>query len=176
MNPDVKALWLEALEDPEAKQVRNTLSRIDHITQEIKGHCCLGVLCQVALRANVVACEQDIIPSIPGVRESATPTNELAYFLPNHPHRHRNTMQLPELVKDWAGVETQDPVIPIWSPRPGIPVGSYTPEDHIVLHRVEDSIQDRGEDYDLEPSLSLAEMNDAGFTFAQIADVIRHFL
>jgi len=44
MNPEVKALWLEALRSGEYEQ------GVGHLNQDGK-LCCLGVLCEVAIRA-----------------------------------------------------------------------------------------------------------------------------
>jgi hypothetical protein len=53
MNPAVKTLWLEALRSGRYTQGRGCLTRRHEDGRE--EHCCLGVLCQLAVNAEVVA-------------------------------------------------------------------------------------------------------------------------
>lgn len=53
MNPEVKALWLEALESGEYKQCKGKLT---HVAEDgSKSHCCLGVLSELGVRAGVLS-------------------------------------------------------------------------------------------------------------------------
>jgi hypothetical protein len=52
MNPEVKAAWLEALRSGEYKQTKNLLHRVRG------GYCCLGVLCEQAVKAGVIPAAQ----------------------------------------------------------------------------------------------------------------------
>ncbi len=47
MNADVKAQWVAALMDPERKQTTGAL-------KDDTGECCLGVLCDIAVKNNVI--------------------------------------------------------------------------------------------------------------------------
>lgn len=49
MNPRVKTLWVDALRSGNYKQGRGALHDV------INGHCCLGVLCDLAVKAGVGA-------------------------------------------------------------------------------------------------------------------------
>lgn len=46
MNPEVKQLWLDALRNGGFQQTRGAL-------HDDKGYCCLGVLCEVAIKAGI---------------------------------------------------------------------------------------------------------------------------
>ena len=48
MNPDIKARWVAALRNPEAKQLRGNLGKV------YGGRCCLGVLCDIAVEDGVI--------------------------------------------------------------------------------------------------------------------------
>ena len=50
MNPEVKALWVTALRSGEYEQGRGALIQIDEGKQT---YCCLGVLCDLAIKAGV---------------------------------------------------------------------------------------------------------------------------
>ncbi len=52
MNPEVKTAWVAALRSGEYKQGRDRL--ICKIGEDKFEHCCLGVLCELAVRAEVV--------------------------------------------------------------------------------------------------------------------------
>lgn len=47
-------LWVAALRSKKFKQVKGNLKRINLITNEVIGHCCLGVVCELAIEAGVV--------------------------------------------------------------------------------------------------------------------------
>lgn len=49
MNPEIKALWLAALRSGKYRQGKGTLHNLQDDT-----FCCLGVLCEVAVGANIV--------------------------------------------------------------------------------------------------------------------------
>jgi hypothetical protein len=52
MDPAVKELWLTALRSGKYKQGTHTLKRINENGTE---HCCLGVLCEIAVAVGVVS-------------------------------------------------------------------------------------------------------------------------
>lgn len=45
LNPEIKATWVAALRSGEYPQVKETLRSYDG--RDVKGYCCLGVLCEV---------------------------------------------------------------------------------------------------------------------------------
>lgn len=47
-------LWVAALRSKKFKQINGNLKRISLITNEVIGHCCLGVVCELAIEAGVV--------------------------------------------------------------------------------------------------------------------------
>lgn len=51
MNPDVKTKWLAALRSGEYEQTDGMLLKV---TGERKQHCCLGVLCELAVAEGVI--------------------------------------------------------------------------------------------------------------------------
>lgn len=46
-------LWVAALRSKKFKQTRGNLKRISLITDEVIGHCCLGVICELAIEHGV---------------------------------------------------------------------------------------------------------------------------
>ena len=48
MNPEVKAEWVKALRSGEYKQTKHVLHRVGG------GYCCLGVLCELAVKAGAI--------------------------------------------------------------------------------------------------------------------------
>lgn len=52
LNPNVKKLWLEALRSGNYTQGKNWLCKIDENGN--KTYCCLGVLCDLAVKANII--------------------------------------------------------------------------------------------------------------------------
>ena len=76
MNPTVKAQWLEALRSGSLQQGEGWLQRGD-------AYCCLGVLCEVAVQAMVIAPARDV----DGVM-----------------HYETKSTSLPDLVFNWAGL------------------------------------------------------------------------
>lgn len=50
MDNRIKNLWLEALRSGEYKQTNGTLHRLKHFDSIPERHCCLGVLCDLAVK------------------------------------------------------------------------------------------------------------------------------
>jgi hypothetical protein len=86
MNEEVKTLWTEALRSGEFEQGRGALTVIDGGDR----YCCLGVLCKVAI-AN-------------GLDIKVTPEEERVWY-------DHESAYLPRSVRDWAGLETSDPLL-----------------------------------------------------------------
>lgn len=86
MYAEKKALWVEALRSKDYDQTTGTLN-------DKKGHCCLGVLCEVAIKdglsLNVVRFGEE--------RKDTYYDGDSAY--------------LPLAVREWAGLESNNPYI-----------------------------------------------------------------
>jgi hypothetical protein len=130
MDPTIKAAWLAALRNPEAKQARGQLRKEDAM-------CCLGVLCEVVRKLN---------PTIGRWQVNLFTTNKPQGIADQ-------VLAVKIMVK--AGLKEQNPVIHLTSPE----VGAFTSPNRV-----------------LGSSYSLAEINDNGANFAQIADIIEREL
>jgi hypothetical protein len=87
MKREVRDLWVAALRDTDTyPQTKGALHNSD-------GYCCLGVLCEVAVKAGV---QIDVGP-IPGN--------------PDLIHYDGEVEHLPAAVVDWAGLDTNNPVV-----------------------------------------------------------------
>lgn len=123
MDPEIKARWTAALRSGEYEQTRTFL----HVKGEIKDKfCCLGVLCDLAVKDNV---------AVPVTTANRGP------FDPVHVAYDEFTGTLPVVVGKWAGGVSG--------------LGSFCTED--------------GE------AGTLADLNDSGKTFDEIADVIEQY-
>lgn len=85
MDPTVKAQWLAALRSGEYTQTRERLF-------DDTGHCCLGVLCELAAKASVV-------------------NRDGASFEAVDDSNDYSETSLPGAVKRWAGLEWSDPKV-----------------------------------------------------------------
>lgn len=81
----VATAWLRALRSGDFKQTAGTLAEIKKETGEIVGLCCMGVLCELAVKAKVI--------SSPQVNET-----DLSY--------DGESAVLPDSVREWAGLKT----------------------------------------------------------------------
>ena len=124
MNTEIQAQWVAALRSGEYRQGKSQLRGADDT------FCCLGVLCDLAVKAGV---EINV----------HAPDDE--YGSGNDSYRYGNSESyLPVAVREWAGIEHEDPII-------GTATRSY---------------QDR------TAGRTAATYNDGGKTFAEIADLI----
>lgn len=80
MNPRVKELWLDRLENGDNYQITSKLGDTDG------GRCCLGVLCDIAVEDGIIA-----PPTAPHHGDFLMYDNEMAI--------------LPPKVMEWAGIE-----------------------------------------------------------------------
>lgn len=88
MNPEIKALWLEALRSGEYEQGIGAL----HSYEDGKDYyCCLGVLCDLAIKAGVDVQEESRTPVYAPEKTSFSYDGEEAF--------------LPYSVQQWAGME-----------------------------------------------------------------------
>ncbi len=140
MNPDIKARWVAALRDPEAKQAKGTLNRVQPPTDPeainpdrlTVGQCCLGVLAEIAVAEGITTSEVDERPDGERTTKYADP------YTDREGEKVSDTASgvLPRIVRDWAGLPDTNPSV-----------------NHNGRH-------------------TLAALNDDGFSFAEIADLI----
>ena len=83
LNKNARA-WVKALRSGKYKQTKEALTRINPDTGEIVGNCCLGVACELAVKA--------------GVQLDPYPSGDTLYY------GTENTV-LPPAVQKWLGVE-----------------------------------------------------------------------
>ena len=91
MNPVAKALWVA---DLRSGKPQSQMRLHDGV-----GHCCLGRLCEVAVRVGV----------IPPMWVTVGVGGESHYHY-GHSGEH-STTTLPRAVRDWAGIDDEDPHI-----------------------------------------------------------------
>lgn len=87
MDAAKKAMWVEALRSGEYAQTKNVLTRVNAMG-EVEGHCCLGVLCEVAIKDGV---ELKVNDNDDGIR-----------------WYNSSTGTLPAEVMEWAGILSDD--------------------------------------------------------------------
>lgn len=127
MKQDIKKRWIAALRSGEYKQTKQMLN-------DGKGMCCLGVLCDLYGKENGVVWEFKVPYTHTAVERG---------------HMFNNSVCVPPLVADWAGLRTGNPELPF----------KMLDED--------------------EPpeTANIAALNDeANLNFSQIADVIEAML
>lgn len=87
MDPVVKAAWLEAL--PKHTPAWGVLKKVDDDGNE--SHCCLGVICELAVKAGV-------IKKVPSTKQKG--------------HYSRVGFYLPQKVAKWAGIPDVSRILP----------------------------------------------------------------
>lgn len=145
MNPEIKALWIDALRSGDYTQARGTLRETDREGNTV-GYCCLGVLTELAVEAGVATRKG---------RADGSPNTCTYYHSANNPEEWGENSGLLRSVREWAGMEDSS--------------GTLTEE--VVATR---TYHNGYEEVSVDDSYnSLIGLNDsAGYTFAQIADVI----
>lgn len=96
MNPDVGARWLAALRSGEYRQARSRLGLIE--ADGRPSHCCLGVLCELAVADGVISFRDTGPPD--GVRVRAYGSSEAESLLPDE-------------VVSWAGLADRSPLVTV---------------------------------------------------------------
>jgi len=99
MNPGIKQKWLIALRSGEYKQGKFSLKSV--VNGEIR-YCCLGVLCDIAVKEGVLNWKPDI-----ATRSVSEDPNHKYYELEDA----YVAQLLPPKVKEWAHLESASPVI-----------------------------------------------------------------
>lgn len=156
MDTRVKALWLDALRSGEYEQAKEVLAKVDPETGKV-GYCCLGVLCDLAVKEGVIPSPVLVDRYENGGEASLREKDRYLYGDPDGPERSTSTAELPVAVKEWAGLYDTSPAVD--GPNPDY-VPDQTPE----------------EEWDYEPetlTYGLAELNDDhDKNFDEIADLI----
>lgn len=156
MNPEVRAKWLDALYSGHYKQAHGSL---EVIKPEEAGHCCLGVLCDVAIKNDVGIVrkpgtnrfnQEDVWYGDPAVEP-----DEIRY---GHGHDTQpiSISVLPERVVEWAGLHEPNP--------------SFVLTEEL-LALIPDNLLDKNV-YGGGVGMTLAELNDLGVPFEVIAKII----
>lgn len=128
MNPEAKALWIDALLNGKRQQGRGALNRDGKF-------CCLGVLCDILVEQLGLDVKTGGADGCPD--GDCTTCNSVRYY-------NNNSSYLPGVVAEFAGIDYQGKI-----PGP---------------------IEVKGVVYQ---HYTLAELNDDGWTFEQIAEVIK---
>lgn len=152
MNPDVKAKWIAALRSGNYKQAKHRL-RIEH-TDGSASYCCLGVLCELYRQETGEGKWLDDLVNLPA-QDAAD--NDESYIAHDIISNNTNALASPRFLD---GAKDKDgEVVPIavrkWA---ALPQGNPTYGGP------------NGNDS------SLADRNDAGYSFEQIADLIDRYL
>lgn len=153
MNPDVKEKWLNLLRSEEYEQGNGQLG-YDPPDGTPARRCCLGVLCEVAVREGVI--EKTVIRGdvIYGVNLATGSSDDTAGSVPSE-NWESAKFYLPKAVREWAGLDHYSPTIP----RPD-DVDEGLATDHTAAQ------------------VNLATLNDTvrGYGFPEIADQVEQHL
>lgn len=93
MNPEVKTLWVNALRSGDYEQGTHVLRRNATEAETISEYCCLGVLCELAVKANI----------IPEARYDG-------FYYTYGVTDDKHSAYLPRIVMRWAGLNDENPV------------------------------------------------------------------
>jgi hypothetical protein len=163
LDPKVKKKWLEALRSGDYKQAQGVLGTVSKKTNEPIAYCCLGVLCDIFRRtkANVekLKWEPQTVYDFAKNKDILTGKNMFAQY-----------EDVPATtVAIWSGLYDEDntdsnprviPIKPLW-------------EKH--SQKLKDAkIKLKGNNGD--GLVDLGSLNDAGFSFKQIANLIEEYL
>jgi hypothetical protein len=122
MNPEVRALWSEALRSGRFVQGSSALATIDGASETVR-HCCLGVLCELAVEAGVaVRVESD---SYYGYRGS-----DQRFPVFKFP---------PVVVADWAGLSSVNPSVEV--PNGVVDADDYVDDSRVLLITLNDDVK-----------------------------------
>lgn len=126
MKLDVLDEWVTALDSGEYPQTKGALKDAD-------GYCCLGVLCEIAVKHGV----------IPPVKHSVHPTGESYEY-------DDDIVYLPARVQEWAGLKFHDPY------AAGLRLSTYNDEDNLsfpeIAHLIRTHLKDSDGTEDAEAS------------------------
>lgn len=131
MDPEVRKLWTDALRSGEYAQGKESLTRIRENGSE--EHCCLGVLCKLALKAGI-----KMPVDIP---DSGSHDPEVAYA--------GETSYLPRPVMNWAGLQDMNPILIHHFDGNGVPCSVANDDENLSFDQIADLI-DGGQDANSE--------------------------
>ena len=151
MNAAIKQRWLKALRSGKYKQAKRRLAIHNHETREPEGFCCLGVLCEIAVEDGVIT------KTLAEGYHQGQRVLHGAYRPAGQWHGDGERGALPEAVRRWAGVDSNNPDVRL---RESVPL-AHGPGAH----------------YRRGDVVGLATCNDIlGFDFNQIAALIEEQL
>lgn len=105
MKQEIADLWTEALRSGDYEQATGTLLKTDSGNGETIGHCCLGVLCEIAIKQGVKVEKSEprrYVDEIDG--ETFTSFGDVTFD-------DRGDL-LPESVMQWADMKSADGALP----------------------------------------------------------------
>jgi hypothetical protein len=159
VNAEVKQQWLDALRSGEYEQTRGRLRRGMPLDPEDlddgynAGYCCLGVLCDLAVKAGVTQLHEE--RPFEG-SDYENERNYVSYSYGVSESRKDSSVLPPEVVK-WAGLgNAVDAVNPYVEPPTEAP--------------------SEKNGYEFTPRATLASENDGGKSFEEIAKIIEDVL
>jgi len=95
MNPEIKAQWTTRLRSGEDEQGTGALNKDGKL-------CCLGVLCELAVKAGIV---RAVLDSGDGCTRYGSEDEQSGI------HAGAEKLTLPESVQDWAGLDSENPEV-----------------------------------------------------------------
>lgn len=137
MDPEVKGKWLTALRSGEYEQGKGYLKVEPEDENDKPKYCCLGVLCDVAIKSG-----------LPLDEETVTDVNNEGYEL-QAVKFNGNQSFLPPQVQDWAGMDGDG-----WSGGDPTVITKYGEEDELEFNI---SVLNDGENYDFNALADLIE-------------------
>jgi hypothetical protein len=108
MKKEIADLWVAALRSGEYQQEKGTLVKVDHDNGDILGYCCLGVLCELAVKAGVPVTKDG------GQDESDEPDDSYYTSITFD----NNDALTPESVRKWSGLRSSDGSVADWPMDP----------------------------------------------------------
>jgi hypothetical protein len=144
MNSEVKKVWIDALRSGDYDQ---GLGQLHTMQNDIHAYCCLGVLCDLAIKSGIEL----------EVKYDSTWENGPKMFIYDGESGY-----LPEVVQQWAELDEVNPIIFIEN------ICNTEEEIYSICNRIGDSENMLQEDL----TYLISEFNDNGFSFEEIANII----
>ena len=148
MNEQVKKMWVDALRSGEYKQGQNVLHAYNSVGEE--RFCCLGVLCDIAVKHNVVARSDEARRNFPSIDNLQTAGFSYGW--------QSAMVDLPVEVIEWAG-------LPFCSDEGDLDYFNHG--DPLVV-----ATDEWGE----VAEKNISTLNDSGWSFSDIAKIIEEQL
>jgi hypothetical protein len=126
MNTEVKALWLAALRSGEYAQTQGTLHRLgQNYDGRPAGYCCLGVLCDLAVKA--------------GVTKELPYTSDRTSF--GKDASDKESAFLPTSVQGWAGLENSNPEVIVSDEMVGYSLSFLNDSRHYTFAEIAEAVE-----------------------------------